>query len=369
MARLPIINNLRVVPRDSDFLGRKLGSRGEIYYDQDNKTLRVYDGTQTGGYSMAIDDLSNVSDADFLTKATAAGVGGGSGSFELTIAADDSTVRTITSGNTLQFVGANGISTTSADDGTITIENTGSKFTTFAVDGQTNVVADTASDTLTLVAGSNVTITTDADNDSITISATPGGGGGNAFGTIAVSGQTNVVAESSGDTLTLVAGAGISLTTNAATDTVTITNAVSSVSDFTDLTEVQAGNFTIDQTYMPAITMLTVTNSGSSAYLFDQYTGNNPTVYALNGATIAFKLSGLTGHPFEIQDPTATPYNTGLIHVDIDGTVSTGASAQGKTQGTLYWKIPSSISGGYRYQCQAHSGMVGSISIKNFGSI
>jgi len=55
--------------------------------------------------------------------------------------------------------------------------------------------------------------------------------------------------------------------------------------------------------------------------------------------------------------------------VDIDGTVSTGASAQGKTQGTLYWKIPTSISGGYRYQCANHALMVGSISIKNFGSI
>lgn len=44
----------------------------------------------------------------------------------------------------------------------------------------------------------------------------------NTFGTIAVSGQSNVVADAPNDTLTLVAGAGITLTTNAATDTVTI---------------------------------------------------------------------------------------------------------------------------------------------------
>lgn len=44
-------------------------------------------------------------------------------------------------------------------------------FSNFAVSGQTTVSADTYTDTVTLVAGTNVTITTDAVNDSITISA------------------------------------------------------------------------------------------------------------------------------------------------------------------------------------------------------
>jgi hypothetical protein len=48
------------------------------------------------------------------------------------------------------------------------------------------------------------------------------GGGVNSFGTIAVSGQSNVVADAAPDTLTLVAGSNITLTTNASTDTVTI---------------------------------------------------------------------------------------------------------------------------------------------------
>lgn len=48
-------------------------------------------------------------------------------------------------------------------------------FSTIAVSGQSNVVADATSDTLTLVAGSNVTITTDASTDSITIAASSGG--------------------------------------------------------------------------------------------------------------------------------------------------------------------------------------------------
>jgi hypothetical protein len=62
--------------------------------------------------------------------------------------------------------------------GSSTGTNTGDQnlFGTIAVSGQSNVVADSTSDTLTLVAGSNVTITTDASTDSITIAATGGGG-------------------------------------------------------------------------------------------------------------------------------------------------------------------------------------------------
>ena len=44
----------------------------------------------------------------------------------------------------------------------------------------------------------------------------------NVFGTIAVSGQSDVVADSTTDTLTLAAGTNITITTNASTDTITI---------------------------------------------------------------------------------------------------------------------------------------------------
>jgi len=50
------------------------------------------------------------------------------------------------------------------------------------------------------------------------------GGSSDSFKTIAVAGQSSVVADSSTDTLTLTAGSGISITTNATTDTVTIAN-------------------------------------------------------------------------------------------------------------------------------------------------
>ena len=50
------------------------------------------------------------------------------------------------------------------------------------------------------------------------------GGSGQNFGIISVAGQSDVEADQSKDTLTLIAGTGISLTTDAAADSVTITN-------------------------------------------------------------------------------------------------------------------------------------------------
>jgi hypothetical protein len=71
------------------------------------------------------------------------------------------------------------------------------------------------------VAGTGITITTDAGADSVTI--TNSATGANAFGNVAVSGQTTVAADSTNDTLTLAAAnSNVVLTTDASTDTVTV---------------------------------------------------------------------------------------------------------------------------------------------------
>ena len=137
----------------------------------------------------------------------------------------------------------------------------GNAFGTVSVSGQSDVAADSNSDTLTLVAGSNITLTTDASADSVTIAAAGGssltiqdegsalstagstlnfvgagvtasgtgatktitipGGGGEVFKTISVSGQSDVVADGSTDTLTLTAGSGMTITTDASNDAIT----------------------------------------------------------------------------------------------------------------------------------------------------
>ena len=111
-------------------------------------------------------------------------------------------------------------------------------FKTFAVAGQSNVVADNTTDTLTFVAGSNVTLTTNAGADSITINAASGSSGDpdqNLFETIAVSGQSNIVADGTTDTLTFVAGSNVTITTDAGTDAITINSTASGSGTVTNI--------------------------------------------------------------------------------------------------------------------------------------
>jgi hypothetical protein len=420
MAKIPVFDAIRIIPRDTDFLDRKSGSRGEIFIDGDIGTLRLYNG-QVGGITLLKDDLSNISAAALnknvnfgtgtvtatqfigagigavlgdtppiapvaqtgtlwfntstgklyiyyndgtslqwvqpMTPSVGGGGGGGGALNDLT----DVAITSATAGQVLKYNGTTWINDVDATGG-----GGSNTFSSIAVAGQSTVVADTLTDTLTLVAGTGITITTDAGSDTITI--TNSGTNQNVFNTVAVTGQGDVVADSTTDTLTLAAGAGIQITTDTGTDTVTITSTVSAgATTFAALTD--NASLTVDQFYLPAITRLNVTNNGASAYRFDQYgTTDDPTIYAISATTIAFNLN-VSGHPFLIQDNTGTNYNTGLVHVSTGGTVNTGSSAQGQTSGTLYWKIPDSISGNYRYQCSAHAAMIGTITIKNFATI
>jgi hypothetical protein len=120
-----------------------------------------------------------------------------------------------------------------------------------------------------------------------------------------------------------------------------------------------------------ATTILEVTNSGSSAYIFSQYDSlNNPNISTSSATTLGFKLN-VSGHPFYIRlgDNTAD-YNTGLVHVDTTGTLSYGSSAQGKVSGTLFWRIPHNAVGNYKYRCVNHpSVMIGDINVANTAAI
>jgi hypothetical protein len=99
---------------------------------------------------------------------------------------------------------------------------------------------------LGIVDGSNGQVLMTDGNGTFTFETVVSGGGGgvasNTFSTIAVSGQTDVVAETTTDTLTLVAGSGITITTNPTTDTITFTANTSGggVSGFTPTRVTQA---------------------------------------------------------------------------------------------------------------------------------
>ena len=130
-------------------------------------------------------------------------------------------------GDSLNFVAGNNV-TINADDSTNTVTINATQpdiFGSIAVSGQDTITIDQSSDTLNFEAGSGVTITTNATTDTITISSTGSGSGSteDVFKTIQVTGQPDIVADSSSDTLTF-AGDGIEITTDDATDTITIRN-------------------------------------------------------------------------------------------------------------------------------------------------
>ena len=244
------LKNLRITPRESDYLDRKTGISGEIFYDRDADTLRLYNGVM-GGVSLAKASLDNVSNADFLAKANSAGVSGGGGNttvsvgssvpaspssgnlwlntntgslyvyindgtssqwiqpsvpfpnltlyatqqyvtstvvqaiaaippFDFFTAADDSTQRLITNGNTVKFIGAGGVTTSSDPDGTITI--TGSQpiptppfeFFTAADDSTQRAISN--GELIKFIGAGGVTTSSDADGN---ITITGGGSTGN----------------------------------------------------------------------------------------------------------------------------------------------------------------------------------------------
>lgn len=276
--------------------------------------------------------------------------------------------------------------------------------------GGVNVDAGTATDAFSIVAGTNVTLAADASAKTITINSSGGGGGGggtdlNGLSSGVINQVTDSIAfidaddsgaskkETIADFVAAITGTGITASNgvlsadynNAAVDThlnvsTASTNEVLSwdgsdfdwvaqsgggSSTFATLTEIALADLDVHDIAVPATSVHVMTPNGSSAYRSDIHgTTDNPSLYVNAGETIAFDLTGVTAsHPFEIRSDASTAYGTGLIHIATDGTRTTGSSAQGKTSGTLYWKVPGSISGTYKYICTAHASMIGDIII------
>ena len=215
------------------------------------------------------------------------------------------------------------------------------------------------------------------DNDASKWAPSTAGSGGdvnqNAFTTISVLGSSDIIADSTTDTLNFVNGNGIVLSTTPGTDTITIaSNVVAGASQFSQLTDAQSAGISIDEVAENAMVTLRVGANGFTSYTFNShYTGSNPTIYAISGTTIAFDLNAAPGHPTEIQDATGTALTSGVFHVTPQGalTQQTVDAAHDPDRGTLYWRIPENTSGNFRYQCTAHAPMVGVINIKRLSTL
>ena len=165
----------------------------------------------------------------------------------------------------------------------------GNAFETIAIAGQSSVVADSSSDTLTLAAGTGITLTTNASTDTITI--TNSSLGANAFGTIAVSGQSDVDADSTSDTLTLVGQNGVAITTDASTDTVTIDGRTSYSPFTTDL-------FTTANATTTDFVLSVTPSSEDNLIVFVEGVYQNKNSYSLTSSTLT--LSGAPGSSEEV---------------------------------------------------------------------
>jgi len=159
-------------------------------------------------------------------------------------------------------------------------------FKNILVSGQSNIVADSATDSLTFAAGSGITLTTDASTDTLTI--TNSAVGDNAFKTIAISGQTSVVADAVDDTLTLVGTNGIDITTTAGSDTITFDGKTSYAPFTTEL-------FTTSNASTTAFVLSRTPSSEDNLIVFIEGVYQNKNSYSLSSATLTLDSAPASG--------------------------------------------------------------------------
>ena len=252
----------------------------------------------TGAGSGQSDEFSNI----------AVGVPGNN----VLLIADDPNDILYISGGTGVNVTASGTGTGSTVD-QVLIENSAPNivqnvFQTIQVDGAATTTANSATDTLTIQGGTD--ITTSLVGDVITIAYTGSGGGGggsvnDAFKTIAISPSGgSVIADASEDSLTLENGNNISMSANSGTDTITINATASGTNEQVQFNN--AGNFggDADFTYNSTSNTLTIKNLIAESVnppstLTGTYTISSPTTITLDPTSeiindAPMKLKGYT---------------------------------------------------------------------------
>lgn len=165
----------------------------------------------------------------------------------------------------------------------------------------------------TLTAGTNVTIT-NADN-AITFDVSAAG---DAFKTISVSGQSDVVADGTADTLTFAAGTGTTITTNAGTDTITISAGTNTI----EVDEFTGNGSTAQYTLSTAA----VTENNLLVYMDGVYQHHN--TYAVSGTTLTFDTNVPNGSKVEAFH-MRTISNTNLVQSAVAGTLMDVSGATG----------------------------------------
>ena len=212
-------------------------------------------------------------------------------------------------------------------------------FKTISVSGQSDVVADLVADTLTLVAGTGMTITTNAATDTITFTSAAAGvdsaatialiqansvdsaevinlidsayvqarqsstSSVNTFSTISIAGQSDVIADSTSDTLTLVAGSGITLLTTAASDEITITSTGGAGGGglVTGTTLTASNNLYTGDSSTTTFTLSTEPSDENNVIISINGVVQQADTYSLTGSVITLDSAPVTGDEIEMR--------------------------------------------------------------------
>jgi len=121
-----------------------------------------------------------------------------------------------------------------------------------------------------------------------------GSGASNSFETIAISGQSSVVADSATDTLTLVAGDNITLTTDAGTDTITVASSGGSPTLNVEKNILTGDGSTVAFTVSSSI----VSENNTQVYIDGVYQSKDN--YSTSGSTVTFTTAPPNGAEIEI---------------------------------------------------------------------
>ena len=140
-------------------------------------------------------------------------------------------------------------------------------FKTISVSGQSDVVADSSTDTLTLVAGSNMTITTDASGDSITFASSGGGGGGGGASNLNGLSDVTISSVQNNDLLKYNSTAGVWQNTNLG---ISVTPTLSGASTTNNTKTLYEFTVTNNSSYdLPAYKVVIKNSSGTVIYDMD----------------------------------------------------------------------------------------------------
>jgi len=384
-------------------LGQVIGANGEIIVDYTNDTLTVHDGQTLGGSRLATEKYTNTA----IVMANAAFRQANTGTVLAQASFNSANINfqylevlqaTLNSTNTnisLAYGQAN--TATVLAQASFNLANT---ISSGSVDILARTIANTATNNITILQGVNTTQNTNiatvtglaqaSFNLANTISA---GSVDTLARTTANTATNNIIIIQGVDTtqntrIAVLEGVDTTQNTNIATvtglaqasfnlantisagsvDTLARTTANTATNniiiiqgvDTTQNTNISSANniataaFAKANTNISSDLTLTVTNSGSGAYLIDG--ASNPTVTLYRGVTYYFSISA-SGHPFFIQTVSGA-YSSGNLY-------TSGVTGAGTQVGTLTFTVPLNAPSNLYYVCQYHSAMNGAFLIEN----